>query len=582
MKKTLLTCMAVLALFAIAGSASAITCTIDERPAATLLVPRFAVSLNHDGTVYRGPVVNPQSAEQNTTFDTLITIGNASAAPMIAHVSVFNERSYLVLDFNVALTGFDIQSWRMSDVISGLLPSTPVDKNHDHPTDTNPGPSPEDACQRNPLSEVYSPIVPPNPAGFLRVKPATAALSATTDDPAFATTAYPIPAFLPSDTFGRNVIDSLDVDDPTGIIEYDSLGCTSETNGITTGAAVGYITIDHANYCNLSNPSDVNYYRFNAMGNENNLYGDIIFISGEGIGTYGMSAVAIESDPSFAGNPQGALRTRTFYARYWDPLDTGITTCANCGNGIAEQDLLLSSPWNVGIGDQREPLGLKWGARYFARLGSVISNLQVWRASSGLLEDLTGIGCTEVEPTVQLNFFDEDENGVSQIGTGPCPSPCQTPPPSTFNFPLETNLALVTNFTLPPAEAWFERGLDQHGLQQPGRRHVARSGLRFVSVQRRRGVRLVSRAGRPARPVGLRAPGPPGRGQPGRFRRFRVVRLRRHRFAPVRSAFRWARAHSSGFESGRDLASRPLFLPGSLSFQPAGPISNTLEDQGDL
>ena len=170
MKKTLLTCMAVLALFAIAGSASAITCTIDERPAATLLVPRFAVSLNHDGTVYRGPVVNPQSAEQNTAFDTLITIGNASAAPMIAHVSVFNERSYLVLDFNVALTGFDIQSWRMSDVISGLLPSTPVDKNHDHPTDTNPGPSPEDACQRNPLSEVYSPIV-------LRIRRASCASS---------------------------------------------------------------------------------------------------------------------------------------------------------------------------------------------------------------------------------------------------------------------------------------------------------------------------------------------------------------------------------------------------------------------
>ncbi len=93
MKKTLLTCMAVLALFAIAGSASAITCTIDERPAATLLVPRFAVSLNADATVNRGPVVNPQSEQAEDPFDTLITIGNASSAPMIAHVSVFNQRS---------------------------------------------------------------------------------------------------------------------------------------------------------------------------------------------------------------------------------------------------------------------------------------------------------------------------------------------------------------------------------------------------------------------------------------------------------------------------------------------------------
>jgi hypothetical protein len=41
MKKTLMTCLAIAALFAVAGSASAITCTIDQRPAATLLVPYF-------------------------------------------------------------------------------------------------------------------------------------------------------------------------------------------------------------------------------------------------------------------------------------------------------------------------------------------------------------------------------------------------------------------------------------------------------------------------------------------------------------------------------------------------------------
>ena len=44
MKKTLLTCLAIVAVFAIASSASAVTCTIDQRPAATLLVPYFQVS----------------------------------------------------------------------------------------------------------------------------------------------------------------------------------------------------------------------------------------------------------------------------------------------------------------------------------------------------------------------------------------------------------------------------------------------------------------------------------------------------------------------------------------------------------
>ena len=34
-----MTCLAVAALFAIASTATAVTCTLDQRPAATLLVP---------------------------------------------------------------------------------------------------------------------------------------------------------------------------------------------------------------------------------------------------------------------------------------------------------------------------------------------------------------------------------------------------------------------------------------------------------------------------------------------------------------------------------------------------------------
>ena len=99
MKKTLMTCLAIAALFAIASSAGAITCTVDQHPAATLLVPtsRRASSGRHSSV---GPGAR----------DTLVTIGNASSAPMIAHVNVFNERTELVLDFNIALTGFDVQS----------------------------------------------------------------------------------------------------------------------------------------------------------------------------------------------------------------------------------------------------------------------------------------------------------------------------------------------------------------------------------------------------------------------------------------------------------------------------------------
>ncbi len=476
MKKVLITCMAVLALFAFAGSASAITCTVDQRPAATLLIPYFAVSLNDDATINRG---------ETTSFDTLVAIGNASSAPMIAHVSVFNSRSTLVLDFNVALTGFDIQTWRMSDVISGTLPSTPINKSHEGP-DTSHDPSPDDACQRNPAAAVY-----PSAGGYLRVDPpcdsgappCTSSLTADVKDNLLATSAYPIPAFDATSPFAKQVIDSLDLTD-------DSLGCGNDSvNGITSGPATGYVTIDMANYCSISNPSDAAYYEFNALGMENNLFGDIIFISGEGVGTYGAAAVALESDPSFAGQT-GGFRTRTFYARYWSPAQ--ITGCPNCGSGVSGEDLLLDSPWNVGIGDQREPLGLRWAARYFSN-SFVISNFNVWRASAGFLRDLTDGGdCDVEEPIPQLNFFDEDENGVSQIGPGPCPSPCTLPPPIQFNFPFETNVRFVNDFTLPPAQGalnagWvemiFANSTDGTELDQAYVSYQFNGGAAFISAR---------------------------------------------------------------------------------------------------
>ena len=94
MKKTLMTCMAIAVLFAVASSASAITCTIDQRPAATLLVPYFEATFAPDGT--------PLGTGANAR-DTLVTICNASSAPMLAHVNVFNERTELVLDFNIPI-----------------------------------------------------------------------------------------------------------------------------------------------------------------------------------------------------------------------------------------------------------------------------------------------------------------------------------------------------------------------------------------------------------------------------------------------------------------------------------------------
>jgi len=415
MKKIVFTCVAVVALFAVASGALAITCTTDQRPAATLLIPYFQATFD--------PVTLAPLTVGATAVDTLVTIGNASTAPMIAHVNVFNDRSELVLDFNVALTGFDIQSWSMGALLHGALPSTPVSLTHAAPT--------HEVCQRLLVTEGKNPPVFPAAGGFIRVIPGA---PATGQDNSQATTIYPPPPF--AQAFLVQVLDSLDV-------TLDTRICLGGTDGVITNPIHGYITIDHANYCNLSNPGDVGgvYFINDAAGMENNLWGDYIFTTGNGVSTMGFPAVAIEADPSLADESTASAQSRrTFYKRYAVP---GDTAGCNVGNNFG------ANAFDCGAGDQREPLGLKYAARWFDT-ANVTSFFNVWRASADTLTDLLGtpIGdCTDVEPVVTLNFYDEDENTTT---SGGCPSPCQQ---QRFNFPLETQRLQITGFVHPPTNA---------------------------------------------------------------------------------------------------------------------------------
>jgi hypothetical protein len=370
----------------------------------------------------------------------LVTIGNASAAPMIAHVNVFSERSELVLDFNIALTGFDIQSFSVASVLRGNLPQTPINQSHvSNVKDSNQVTLTGDVCQRNPASVIY-----PATGGFLREKPANPANSL---DNSLATAQYPAGPFATS--FLLQVLDSLDGS------TSKSLGCGGPTGPITNPIH-GYITIDHVNYCTLANPNDPTYYTNDAIGMENNLWGDYIFTSGSGLNTIGFAAVSIEAAgaldaPNFLQDTTAAPTTivsaapgrRTFYRRYVTTADP-----AGCFNAMP----LPQSAWDCGGGDQREPLGLKYAARWFDNAPNVTSFFNVWRGSSvpssvnGGLADLLGftVGkCNTSEPTVTLAFYDEDENTVL---SGVCPSPCSQP---TFNFPLETQRSPITAFSHP-------------------------------------------------------------------------------------------------------------------------------------
>ena len=98
----------VFAMLGWAAPARAVIGTIDDVPAATLLLPYFEVDLDDPNGI-----------------TTLFSINNASATAVLAHVVVWSDLSVPVLDFNVYLTGYDVQTINLRDIlVNGILPRT--------------------------------------------------------------------------------------------------------------------------------------------------------------------------------------------------------------------------------------------------------------------------------------------------------------------------------------------------------------------------------------------------------------------------------------------------------------------------
>ncbi|HEX7185945.1 MAG TPA: hypothetical protein VF756_29240, partial [Thermoanaerobaculia bacterium] len=109
MKKVAL-CLALVGLLAGGAQAVAEICTIDDVPAATLLLPYFEVDLGNANGI-----------------TTLFSINNASASAAVAHVTLWTDQSIPTLDFDVYLTGFDVQTINVRDLFNGNLPRTADD-----------------------------------------------------------------------------------------------------------------------------------------------------------------------------------------------------------------------------------------------------------------------------------------------------------------------------------------------------------------------------------------------------------------------------------------------------------------------
>ena len=112
--KLLIACVAISGLLVIGNQAFAEYGALDAVPAATLLLPYFEVGLENSGS----------------DLVTLFSINNASAAPQLAHITLWTQASRPTLTFDVYLTGYDVITSNLGSLFAmGRLPPTLLPSN---------------------------------------------------------------------------------------------------------------------------------------------------------------------------------------------------------------------------------------------------------------------------------------------------------------------------------------------------------------------------------------------------------------------------------------------------------------------
>jgi len=263
MKRTVL-CLALLGLLALGGQAIADICTVDDVPAATLLLPYFETDLNNANGV-----------------QTLFSVNNASATAILAHVVVWSDLSVPVLDFNIYLTGYDVQTINLSDIlVNGTLPRT-----------ASAGQDPGDTIS--------------NKGNF-------------SQDINFASCQGQLPPPTLPSTFITHLQNSL-----TGQSSA-VLGNRCAGQNLGDRIARGYVTVDTVNNCTLRFPGDAGYFAAGGTGdvtNQNVLWGDYFYVNSGQNFAQGETLVHIEAS---ATNPETSVAGEyTFYGRYvaWTAID---------------------------------------------------------------------------------------------------------------------------------------------------------------------------------------------------------------------------------------------------------------------
>jgi hypothetical protein len=260
--------------------ASAEVCTSDNVPAATLLLPYFEVQLPSFPQGLRD--VQPRRVNTLVTVNNCggkphKTLGPLPPNPVLAHVVIWSDLSVPVLDFNIYLTSYDVQTINLYDIlVLGKIPQTASMGQDPSDLISPQGPKSADVNFASCTGQLPPPDLPPLFLAHVQ--------AALTGKPS---------ALLGGLCAGRNLGDNI---------------------------ARGYITIDAVNNCTLRLPSDPAYFN-NDLTDDNTLWGDYIYVDASQGTAAGGPLVHVEASLTDARTTTSGQYT--FYGRYvgWNATD---------------------------------------------------------------------------------------------------------------------------------------------------------------------------------------------------------------------------------------------------------------------
>ena len=382
-------CLGVLGLLGGGSIARAEIGTLDAVPAATLLLPYFEVDL-----------ANPGGAT------TLLSINNASDEVVLAFVTVWSEWSVPIIGFNIYLTGYDVHTLNLRDlIVAGDLPNT--------------GPS-------NALSNL----------GGFSAGPHTT----------FGGTCVSTPGTVPNYANISGLFLQVVQQGLSGQPLATTGQCASQPGDPTR--ARGYVTIDVVASCAQQFPDHVGYFVDGGTGtatNENVLWGDYFVVDPANNFAQGFSLVHLEADGFSLGVTDGAC----------DTIDRFPTTfyCT------------IRNPTTQPGEDNREGLPSVYASRYLA--GGVFDGgtaLLAWRDKNGVGTGVTRNCATSPTPLVQSQMvvFDEQENPLIKL-----PGPVGEPVILDIPFPFNANRAQVgADVTIESPFGWVYLNLNDGNAAQ--------------------------------------------------------------------------------------------------------------------